>query len=166
VFADLAVADSEFLAQPQITGIYDGLVIEYAEEEPALLVAVMHAHPHPFAGKARSVCRKFNFHVITAIILGHFAPRKFSVEEASARNHTVVLSCRLRRIWVQLGCNKTSWVLLSALEVATGAVTFQSEESNALDHFSNPQLNPQHATSCATFNDLGGPWQSPRFCKL
>ncbi len=32
--------------------------------------------------------------------------------------------------------------------------------------FLNPQSNPQHAVSCAIFNDLGGPWQSPRSCKL
>jgi hypothetical protein len=31
--------------------------------------------------------------------------------------------------------------------------------------FLNPQSNPQHAVSCAIFNDLSGPWQSPRSCK-
>jgi hypothetical protein len=33
-------------------------------------------------------------------------------------------------------------------------------------NFSNPQLNPQKVMFCAIFNDLGGPWQSPRSCKL
>jgi hypothetical protein len=42
----------------------------------------------------------------------------------------------------------------------------ESEESNVLDYFSNPQPNPQHALSCVIFNDLSGPWQSPRSCKL
>jgi hypothetical protein len=32
--------------------------------------------------------------------------------------------------------------------------------------FSNPQSNPQHAVSCAIFNALRDPWQSPRSCKL
>jgi hypothetical protein len=30
----------------------------------------------------------------------------------------------------------------------------------------NSQPNPQNAVSCAILNDLGGPWQSPRSCKL
>ena len=76
MLANLAVADGKLLAEFQVFGIYNGLVVECAEEELAFFIAVMHAHPHPFAGKARSVCRKFNFHVITAIILGHVTPRK------------------------------------------------------------------------------------------
>jgi hypothetical protein len=32
--------------------------------------------------------------------------------------------------------------------------------------FFNPQSNPHHVASCTILNDLGGPWQSPRFCKL
>ena len=68
----------------RFSGFTDGFVVECAEEEPAFFVAVMHTHPHPFTGKARSICRKFNFHVITAIILGHVAPRNLSVIDASA----------------------------------------------------------------------------------
>jgi Signal peptidase, peptidase S26 len=40
------------------------------------------------------------------------------------------------------------------------------EESSVLDYLSNPQSNPQHALSCAILNNLGGPWQCPRSCKL
>jgi hypothetical protein len=51
-------------------------------------------------------------------------------------------------------------------DIADPLVALNGEESNALDYSSNPQLNPQHAMSCAAFKDLGGPWQSPRSCKL
>lgn len=79
MFADLAVADGEFLAEPQVLRIHNGLSVESAKEELALLVAALDAYPHPFAGKARNICCKFNFHVVAAIILCHAAPRKLVV---------------------------------------------------------------------------------------
>jgi hypothetical protein len=39
-------------------------------------------------------------------------------------------------------------------------------QRDLLERNLNPQSNPQHAVSCAIFNDLSGPWQSPRSCKL
>jgi hypothetical protein len=40
------------------------------------------------------------------------------------------------------------------------------QESNVLpDLSSNPQLSPQHETSCKVLKDLRGVWQSPRFSK-
>lgn len=91
MFPYLPVADGKLLAQLQVFGIHDGLVVECAKKELALFVAVMHAHPHPFAGNARSVCRKLNFHIVAAIISVHVVPRKSSVEDESARNHIVVI---------------------------------------------------------------------------
>lgn len=76
MFADLAIADSEFLAELEVFGIHYGFVVQDAKEKLALLVAALHPNPHPFAEQARSVCCKFNLHVVAAIILCHVPPRK------------------------------------------------------------------------------------------
>ena len=91
MLADLSVADGKLLAQLEVFGIYDGLVVECTEKELALFVAVMYAHPHPFAGNPRSVCRKLNFHIVVAVISRHVSPRQSSVEDESARNHIIVV---------------------------------------------------------------------------
>jgi hypothetical protein len=75
VLADLSVADGKRLAQLQVFGMYNGFVVERAEEELAFFVAVIHADPHPFASKTSSFCRKLNFHVVASIIQSHIAPR-------------------------------------------------------------------------------------------
>jgi hypothetical protein len=51
VFADLAVTDREFLAEMQIIWVRNNLVVQCAEQYPALRVPVKHRPPNPFARK-------------------------------------------------------------------------------------------------------------------
>jgi hypothetical protein len=51
VFADLAVTDRELLAEMQIIWVRNNLVVQCAEQYPALRVPVKHTPPNPFARK-------------------------------------------------------------------------------------------------------------------
>ena len=84
MFADLIVADGKLLAQLEVFRIYKRFVIDGAKEKLALLVAALHAYPYPLAEEPRSLCCKFNLHVVAVIVLGHVAPRILSVDDASA----------------------------------------------------------------------------------
>ena len=85
MFAHLAVTDGELLANLKVTRIYNGLVVQCAEQELTFLVAVMDAHPHPFTREVRILRGKFNFHVIAFIVLGHVSPSAI-VNHVGSRN--------------------------------------------------------------------------------
>ena len=74
VLADLAVGDGKFLPDLKALRVDDGFVVEGHEHQLALVVAVMDAHPHPFARQALSVALEFDFYEVALLVPGHMAP--------------------------------------------------------------------------------------------
>ncbi len=63
MIADLVVADRQLLSESHVC-IHNGFIIQFAEHKPLFVVAVVHQHPHPFAG-AELVVAHLNLDVIT-----------------------------------------------------------------------------------------------------
>jgi len=74
MLADLAVGDGKFFPELEVLRVDDGFVVESAEHQLAVIVAVMDAHPHPFAWEALSVALELDFHEVAALVPGHVTP--------------------------------------------------------------------------------------------
>jgi hypothetical protein len=74
MLADLAIGDGKLFPELKVFRVDDRFVVESSEDQLALIVTVVDAHPHPFIGKTLNLAVEFDFYEIAALVPGHIAP--------------------------------------------------------------------------------------------
>jgi hypothetical protein len=74
MLANLAVGDGKLFPELKVFRVDDGFVVEGAEHQLALIVAVMDANPDPFTRETLNLALEFDLYEVAALVPGHMAP--------------------------------------------------------------------------------------------